>query len=110
MWVQMNETQERLYSYIAENPGCTWSELSRCGRYFRTTGNWEDHLFTLRSGQTYGRITEVTQMIVQTKLPGEDRYRHWVLQGPFISKWRREQAQAKRLSDLLCHLTHLAAA
>lgn len=110
MWVQMNETQERLYTYIAENPGCTRAELSYCARYFRKTGNWTDHLYTMLSGNPYGNITEVPQMIVQTRLPGEDQYRHWVIQGPFIPQWRREHAHAKRLADLLTHLEALVAA
>jgi len=89
MWVQMNETQERLYTYIAENPGVRHTKLWDYARWFRKNSGFYDHLDVMTHGQPYGNITLTPRMICRVEVDGWDCY--WAILGPFIPEWMRER-------------------
>ncbi len=124
MWVQMNETQRSLWTFVRDNPGCTRGEIRDFARFFPAPRNstWYNHLYSLTSDSTHGNIINTPRMIDSVSVLSEsgierqqearalgrnwNRYpyresdyveRHWALEGPFIDPFVREQYAKKQV-------------
>lgn len=102
VWVYMNDTQAKLYRFVADHPGCTHGELWQYARVaHRGRCSWLDHLYTLTSGFPYGNFIVVPRMIAK------HQGCYFPILGPFISDWRREKDQQARLERLSAELDQL---
>ena len=128
----MNETQRSLWTFVRNHPGCTRREIREHARWFPNPRNWtwENHLYSLTSDSTHGNIINTPRMIdsvlILTEIgakrqqkaremgkwwvPGHADHvtRHWVLEGPFIDPYDREQyakKQVRKAMELLGELT-----
>ena len=131
MWVHMNETQRALWTFVRDNPGCTRGEIGDFARFFPSPRNctWDNHLYSLTSDSAHGNIINTPRMIdsvsalsksgierrKEARALGrnwnrctyrESDYvtRHWVLEGPFIDPFVREQhakRQVRKAMELL---------